>query len=90
MAHAWKACWVRALRGSNPLSSAVRNSGHGGWQFPNRTAQVRKFSPRSRKVLVTLLGRDTAPWVLRRLAADPVTRRVVNDAADALLDKNQV
>jgi len=40
--------------------------------------------------LVTLLGRDTAPWVLRRLAADPVTRRVVNDAADALLDKNQV
>src|SRR6478735_2337400 len=22
MAHAWKACWVKALRGSNPLSSA--------------------------------------------------------------------
>lgn len=22
MAHAWNACWVNALRGSNPLSSA--------------------------------------------------------------------
>ena len=22
MAHAWNACWVHALRGSNPLSSA--------------------------------------------------------------------
>ena len=24
MAHAWKACWVQALGGSNPPSSAVR------------------------------------------------------------------
>ena len=23
MAHAWKACWVQALKGSNPLSSAL-------------------------------------------------------------------
>ena len=25
MAHAWNACWVNALRGSNPLSSANDN-----------------------------------------------------------------
>ena len=28
MAHAWKACWVKALRGSNPLSSAFLISRH--------------------------------------------------------------
>ena len=28
MAHAWKACWVQALRGSNPLSSAAEEFGH--------------------------------------------------------------
>ena len=26
MAHAWKACWVQALMGSNPIFSAVKNA----------------------------------------------------------------
>ena|GEM_PF-5581563 len=28
MAHAWKACWVKALGGSNPPSSAVGTTHH--------------------------------------------------------------
>src|SRR6476661_9892251 len=30
MAHAWKACWVHALAGSNPASSAVVTSRYAG------------------------------------------------------------
>ena len=30
MAHAWKACWVHALAGSNPASSAPLNSQNAG------------------------------------------------------------
>ena len=31
MSHAWNACWEQSLRGSNPLSSAVKAPAEYGW-----------------------------------------------------------
>src|SRR6187431_948350 len=56
MAHAWKACWVQALGGSNPPSSASRANGRAhvtaaGTPQGSRRKAVRRHR-RERQVLV--------------------------------------
>src|SRR6188768_253189 len=56
MAHAWKACWVQALGGSNPPSSASRANGRAhvtaaGTPKGSRRKAVRRHR-RERQVLV--------------------------------------
>ncbi len=43
MAHAWNACWVHALRGSNPLSSAKRNAPEKSGAFLRLWPGLRRF-----------------------------------------------
>ena len=54
MAHAWKACWVQALRGSNPLSSAISDCSS---RVVNVNAEQNRRTP-SRRIVVRRRRRE--------------------------------
>ena len=68
MAHAWKACWVQALGGSNPPSSAILTSQNAGPPDQGRARRSRQVSiPVS---LAALSAPDQGAHPLRDVASN--------------------
>jgi len=75
MAHAWKACWVQALGGSNPPSSATLTSTNA------RLAAMRTSGQHARSLSSRLIRRPTSPDE----AADALGNVTPNCARDVLV-----
>ncbi len=72
MAHAWKACWVNALGGSNPPSSAPVTSANGK---PGAQGQATDWALVSVSVVIldgSLVGPEQTADLVRDLPPDQV------------------
>ena len=79
MAHAWKACWVNALGGSNPPSSATLTS---------ETSKARPASCRGTGPLVSVvvsIGTGTGPFIGPQQTADLVGHLPADRVRDVLI-----
>jgi hypothetical protein len=73
MAHAWKACWVQALGGSNPPSSASSTSTNAGPAHHGRARRRRTISLADRIASAQIRPPTHPPAVRHRRGRCPVT-----------------